>query len=371
MSIACLHRWAHQIADLKAKEPDPSKLNDAQREKLGKELGLRADLDALAVELKILFEPPSDAGLGAAEDRAGVVCDGGGDEDDWVVVVAESESGGCEPGEDGVRSGNSAVGDLVSPETLEDDDERAIDAGGGAAEEAEGEDTEPLLTEEDAVFLASFLTEVSMAKPNSAQPVLLSTLFGKATVRAGGVGVKETQWKGSAAFLATALPDGCIVTREKNPAKPGILEVVAYDPAEAPPFEPAATPGASTGEASTKITATKTGGRAVAVTARRVRNNNITTIDYLEEWGLSKADLHTLAAELRKTFSVSAAVAVRAGTKDNAAKGRRELYSINLGGKFVHQIADNLRARGVAKVDIKAPKGMVSKKDAMQYKSRS
>jgi len=76
--------------------------------------------------------------------------------------------------------------------------------------------------------------------------------------------------------------------------------------------------------------------------------------------------MEALAAELRKIFSVSATVVERSGTSDNSKK---QFWSVQLGGKFVDQIAAELNARGVSKVSASAKKGMITKQDKQQYKN--
>jgi translation initiation factor 1 (eIF-1/SUI1) len=83
-----------------------------------------------------------------------------------------------------------------------------------------------------------------------------------------------------------------------------------------------------------------------------VKNHHVTFVDGLEAWGFEKDRLELLAGELRRLFGVSAAVGVRSGTEDNLSKGRKQLWSLKLGGKLSDEVKGALAARGVDNVKL-------------------
>lgn len=379
-----------QIEELKAKG---GPLDSSQEAKLAREGQVAAEIAALDAELDALIRPHAAEGPGAragcsanedrgaadrsAEAAAAEEAEGGGT-GDWVVVDGEAvsmETAECGAASDEVQGSHTGAGDGGAGggggggEVNEDDSENEGDDDEGD-NEGEGDDlATELLSEDDALFRSSVLTELSLSNPSASAPVLLSVLFGRASLRAGGIGLKRTQWKGSGAFLASLAP-GTIGTRTRSSGKPSgeVVEVTGFNAAAAPPFVPVADPSAEGATPSIRVVASKAG-RPVQVTARRVRNKNVTSIEYLEEWGLDKESQAILAQDLRRAFSAASAVSERAGTTDNAAKGRRRLWTVQLSGKFVQPVAAFLRDRGIAKVETKLSKGVtLTKKDKQQYK---
>ena len=105
--------------------------------------------------------------------------------------------------------------------------------------------------------------------------------------------------------------------------------------------------------------ATKKGGRPVIISVRKVRDKNVTFIDGLEEWGFTKETQTELAKELRKRFSASASVNERTGSENS----KKVLWSVQVQGKYMDQIANCLKSKGISKVKTQAKNGIVSKKD--------
>ena len=99
--------------------------------------------------------------------------------------------------------------------------------------------------------------------------------------------------------------------------------------------------------------------KAVIISVRRVRNKNVTFIDGLDDWGFSKERMEDLAKEFRKRFSASASVGERQGNNS----GKRDLWSIQVQGKYIHQVAEALKDKGITKVQLEAGKGIVTKQD--------
>lgn len=213
----------------------------------------------------------------------------------------------------------------------------------------------------DQLFLRAVLTVLSEGAPPSVKdPLLVSSLFAQASRRTRGMGIKGTSWKKSAPFLAQ-LGD-CVATREP---KKGVLEVVGFNRAQCPEFEPllddaeleAATLQASGVYQHTSVQATKKNGPTVQISVRKVRNKNVTMVDGLDDWGFTKARLADLAKEYRRCFSVSVSVAERKGSSG----GQRELWSIQVQGKYSQELAKDLEGRGIPRKKISQ---QVSKKAA-------
>ena len=355
-----------QIADLKSKG---AVMDAAQAEKLSKEGALVAELKALDRELaELQCDSTEGAHLGecaAFVDESGAsVADGNenGDGEGKAIEPGEfsvAENAGNEntsTGED--DSGESNNGDGRGTGIVEGSgnasgkvEVTAATEGGNAeiSDESEVAESSDLFSEIDALFLSSLLAELKLASPSSKAPLLVSTLFGKASLRAGGVGVKKTTWKTSAAIL-DSLPEGTITTRSTG-GKAAVLEVVGFDQSLAPAFTVVESSASSNLE-ECLATATKKGPEVV-VSERMVKNHRVTFVDGLEGWGFDKARLELLAGELRRLFGVSAAVGVRSGTEDNVSKGRKELWSLKLGGMISEKVKDALVARGVK--DVRLP----------------
>ena len=278
----------------------------------------------------------------------------------------------CEAGGLGVFE----AGEIIERTEGEDEGENSSDQ-----KDEDNDCYEHLPSPNDVLFRDAVLTELSGdCRPSSSKPVLLSTLFGKASARACGVGVKQTSWKKSSIFLENALPEGTIQTRligrgatggkKGGSSGGGIVEIVRFNALLVPEFNHVDLHAVEdTAACSSGVVATKIGHKPATVNIRRVRNNNVTLVDGLEEWGFSKDSMGDLARDLRKQFCVSSAVVERSGTQDNAAKGRRQLWSIQLSGKFGPQVANFLRGRGVAQVKEGGQKGVLTKKDKKAHKN--
>ena len=82
------------------------------------------------------------------------------------------------------------------------------------------------------------------------------------------------------------------------------------------------------------------------ISVRLVKNKNVTFIDGLEEWGFTKAMQQDLAKELRRRYSASASVSTRTGSENS----KKVLWSIQVQGKYMDQIATYLKSRGISKI---------------------
>ena len=310
-----------QIADLKGKG---AAVDAAQADKLSKEGSLVAEVDALDRELTKLLSEGGEGVVDPSGATKGYIAESGSDNNGGVASGASESVGG--------ESGEIKVSEDADAE--------------GAAETDEADDSD-LLSETDALFLSSLLAELSLACPSPNAPLLLSTLFGRASLRAGGVGVKKTTWKTSAAILES-LPEGAVATRFTG-GKAAALEVVAFDRSLAPAFSTVAPDAPAAGVSA--ATATKKGPEVI-ISERMVKNHHVTFVDGLEAWGFEKDRLELLACELRRLFGVSAAVGVRSGTEDNLSKGRKQLWSLKLGGQLSDEVKGALAARGVDKAKL-------------------
>ena len=341
-----------QIAELKSKG---TVMDAAQADKLSKENALVAELEALDRELAELNCDPEEGahlseGVIVDESSARMASNTSVESNDSKSAEAQSgengegESNGGDYRETGVveKSESGLDGDLLEATAAAEALIPETSDGPGVAESGD------LFSEVDALFLSSLLAELKIASPSPKAPLLVSTLFGKASLRAGGVGVKKTTWKTSAAIIES-LPEGTIATRSTG-GKAAVLEVVAFDQSLAPAFTVVefGTPASE----ECLATATKKGPEVV-VSERMVKNHRVTFVDGLEGWGFDKTRLELLAGELRRLFGVSAAVGVRSGTEDNLSKGRKELWSLKLGGMISEKVKDALIARGVN--DVRLP----------------
>lgn len=101
---------------------------------------------------------------------------------------------------------------------------------------------------------------------------------------------------------------------------------------------------------------------------RRVRGNNVTFVDRLEEWGFSKESMEELAKVFRRQFSASVSVTEREGGSLKHQKGPGGkpvvLWTLRVQGKYLEQVARALRERGVLQVEGQSTKAVrITKKD--------
>ncbi|CAM9272544.1 unnamed protein product [Phaeothamnion confervicola] len=355
-------------------------MNSDQAAKLAKEAELRAEAAELDAELARLGEAASAAA--AAEDKAAAAALAPGPDaaaaDSWEELV-EAPGGDAPGGATAKAGGETAGGESAGTLSGEakglqktpvgdggEDGERGSDLsreGSDAGEEGGGNNTEVpdaisaegLLAAADWRFTSGFFAALSLEP----LPALANVVFAKAAQLAGGFGIKQTSWRKAARFLE-AFADCGVTTRE---SRPGVLEIVKFDAAAAPPLEPLPELAADGGEdddgggadedavaaAAASVRPTKKGG-SVMVTERKVRGKNCTFVDGLDSWGIGKEGMQALAREYRRRFSAAASVSERKGTEG----GRRVLWSVMLQGNYAERVALELRERGVTKVTVAA-----------------
>jgi predicted ribosome-associated RNA-binding protein Tma20 len=291
--IRKIEKTLRQVKDLIAKEQAGTSLDGDQKEKVRKEASLIQEKADLEKELEDINNPlpregsevvrcyDGDDGASGGElvdnDDNGIVSTSNGDDGDEIVENDTSEHAAAE---------SDDVEDYVEDEI-----------GGGLEDFEEDQSiTDDTQKSNGITFLCAFFTELSLQPPSITAPLLISTLFGKSSVRAGGVGVKQTSWKSSSRFLDEAVPQGAVLLREtvvskaKGKQKKGDVgsgEVIGFNSTLCPPFTMIDLPSTSSPDKS-RIVATKKGGKQVVVSAKRVRNNNVTVIDGLEDWGIDK-----------------------------------------------------------------------------------
>ena len=193
-----------------------------------------ATIEAATLDGDWALVSAEDASAGGGGDGVDLgVGGGGGDGDAAAMAVGAEEGEGAVVGEGG--GGGGGEGGAEEGEAAgEVGGELGLDEAGGdpgevaaAAAAAEDQPTEaPGLSPQEAtdrLFMSAVLTVVSQDPPSKSAPVLISTLFGKAS-KLGGVGIKQTSWKKTAPFLVAL--GGCLQTREP---KKGVMEVTAFN----------------------------------------------------------------------------------------------------------------------------------------------
>jgi predicted ribosome-associated RNA-binding protein Tma20 len=287
--IRKIEKTLRQVKDLIAKENAGTSLDGDQKEKVRKEASLIQEKADLEKELEDINNPLPREGSEVVRCYDGDDGASGGelvDNDDNGIVSTSNGDDGDEIVENDTSEHAAAVEDYVEDEI-----------GGGLEDFEEDQSiTDDTQKSNDITFLCAFLTELSLQPPSITAPLLISTLFGKSSVRAGGVGVKQTSWKSSSRFLDEAVPQGAVLLREtvvskaKGKQKKGDVgsgEVIGFNSTLCPPFTMIDLPSTPSPDKS-RIVATKKGGKQVVVSAKRVRNNNVTVIDGLEDWGIDK-----------------------------------------------------------------------------------